>query len=128
MDVFLGILWLFSYSLYWLVAWVGGVVVCARLFRRHRGRALRFALWGFAILLVSGIVRAVLWSTLMQYLFAAMRVTTALLVAVNLPLAIVDLVGVGFILYALWALGKASVLSWQGGSASQPAVGAGGAV
>ncbi|MGB2798697.1 MAG: hypothetical protein WBC55_03170 [Dehalococcoidia bacterium] len=109
MDVFLGILWLFSYSLYWLVAWVGGVVVCARLFRRHRGRALRFALWGFAILLVTGIVRAALWYSLMQYLFAAMRVTTGLLVAVNLPLAIADLVGVGFILYAFLALGKARI-------------------
>lgn len=116
MDVFLGILWLFSYSLCWLVAWVGGAVICARLFRRHRGRALRFALWGFAILLVSGIVRAVLWSTLMQYLFAAMRTTTGLLVAIDLPLAIVVLVGVGFVFYALWALGKRSISPAQGAS------------
>ncbi len=111
MDVFLGILWLFSYSLYWLVAWVGGVVVCARLFRRHRGRALSFALWGFAILLVSGIVRAALWASVVQYLFAAMRMTNGLLVAINLPLAVVDLVGVAFVLYALWTLGKRGISS-----------------
>jgi len=115
MDVFLGILWLFSYSLYWLVAWVGGVLVCAKLFRRHRGRALRFALWGFAILLVSGIVRAVLWYSVLQYLFAASRMTSGLLLAVNLPLAIVDLVGVALVLYALWGLGKLSVSRGQGG-------------
>ena len=114
MDEFLGVLHLFSYSLYWLVAWVAGLVVCARLFRRHRGRALRFALWGFAILLASGIVRAALWSTLVQYLFAAMRVTTGLFVAIDLPLAIVDLVGVAFVLYALWALVRTGFSPAQG--------------
>ena len=115
MDVFLGILWLFSYSLYWLVAWVGGVLVCARLFRRHGGRALRFALWGFAILLVSGVVRAALWYAVIPYLFGPTRLmTTGVLVAVNLPLAIVDLVGVGFILYALWALARTGVSPAQG--------------
>lgn len=115
MDVFLGIVVLFSYSLYWLVAWVGGVVVCAKLFRRHRGRALRFALWGFAILLVTGIVRAALWLSLMQYLFAATRMTSGLLLAINLPLAVLDLVGVGFIIYAFLALGKASISPGYGG-------------
>jgi len=50
-DVFIGLLMLFSYFIYWIVAWLAGTVVAVKLFRRERGRAQRVGLWGFAIML-----------------------------------------------------------------------------